>query len=123
MTNDSNMTNIKHVLKAWTTNNELQYYASKRKENTRVEKGHLIIEAKAEEKDGRHFTSARLTSKKAWTYGKFECRARLPKGKHLWPAIWLMPQNNEFGKWFVLVLIRGSPRPSVGSVEGWVLKV
>ncbi|CAG2173983.1 unnamed protein product [Oppiella nova] len=76
---------------AWTTNNELQYYAS----NTRVEKGHLIIEAKAEEKDGRHFTSARLTSKKAWTYGKFECRARLPKGKHLWPAIWLMPQNNE----------------------------
>jgi len=26
-------------------------------------------------------------------------RARMPKGKHLWPAFWMMPANSEYGGW------------------------
>lgn len=31
-----------------------------------------------------------------WTYGIFEARLRLPKGKGTWPAFWMMPVNNNF---------------------------
>src|SRR5687768_10492367 len=44
-------------------NKELQYYTNGRKENARVEKGHLIIEARREALEGREYTSARLVSK------------------------------------------------------------
>ncbi|CAG2182485.1 unnamed protein product, partial [Oppiella nova] len=83
----------------WEPNNELEYYTANNLGNARVEKGRLVIEAKVESMGGREFTSARLNSRNAWTYGLFECRARLPKGKDLWPAIWLSPQNNTFGTW------------------------
>ena len=28
-----------------------------------------------------------------------DIRAKLPKGNWIWPAIWLLPKNNEFGQW------------------------
>ena len=34
-----------------------------------------------------------------FTYGKVEVRARLPKGDWLWPAIWMLPAQNVYGKW------------------------
>ena len=34
-----------------------------------------------------------------WTYGRFEVRAKLPTGKGLWPAIWMMPTDSEYGSW------------------------
>jgi beta-glucanase (GH16 family) len=83
-------------------NSELQYY---RKENVRVADGMLIIEARKEKFSGpdgtRDFTSARIRSKGKgdWKYGKIEVRAKLPKGKGLWPAIWMMPTDNRYGNW------------------------
>lgn len=76
-------------------NNELQYYTD-RTQNARVEEGHLIIEARKENFLGRGYTSARVLSKNkmAWTYGKFEIRAKLPKGIGTWPAIWLLSAND-----------------------------
>jgi beta-glucanase (GH16 family) len=32
-------------------------------------------------------------------YGKYVIRARLPKGKHLWPAIWMLPTKDVYGTW------------------------
>lgn len=83
-------------------NNELQYYTFERAENARVVDGHLIIEAHKEDyKENRKYTSARLASKGKgdWKYGKFEIRARLPKGLGTWAAIWLLPTNNKYGAW------------------------
>jgi beta-glucanase (GH16 family) len=73
-------------------NNELQYYTNARQENARVIAGNLVIEARRESLGGRNYTSARLLSKNKaqWTYGKFEIRAKLPKGKGTWPAIWML---------------------------------
>jgi beta-glucanase (GH16 family) len=73
-------------------NNELQFYTSARRENARIERGHLIIEARREPWQGRDYTSARLVTrgKGEWTYGRVEARARLPKGRGSWPAIWML---------------------------------
>lgn len=81
-------------------NHELQYYTAGRTKNVRVENGNLVIEAHPEQYGGKQFTSGRINSIKSWTYGIFEFRARLPKGKHLWPAIWLIPKEDKYGGWY-----------------------
>ena len=35
----------------------------------------------------------------SWLYGRIEVRAKLPKGHGLWPAIWMLPTDNEYGGW------------------------
>jgi beta-glucanase (GH16 family) len=83
-------------------NKELQYY---RKENVRIENGMLLIEARKEKFTGpdgsRDYTSAKIRTraKGDWTYGRIEVRAKLPKGKGIWPAIWMMPTDNHYGNW------------------------
>jgi beta-glucanase (GH16 family) len=81
-------------------NNELEYYTSGRTENARIENGNLVIEARKESFGGRNYTSARLLTKNkaAWTYGRFEIRAKIPRGKGIWPAIWTLSANDPL-KW------------------------
>ncbi|GAM37197.1 hypothetical protein TCE0_022f06912 [Talaromyces pinophilus] len=45
--------------------------------------------------------SARLTTKGKHniTYGKIEVKAKLPRGDWLWPAIWMMPEEDVYGSW------------------------
>jgi beta-glucanase (GH16 family) len=86
-------------------NNERQYYSANRRGNLRVENGILTIEARRETLDpakfpdwgGQIYTSARILSKRAWTYGFFEIRAKLPCARGMWPAIWMLPINMK--KW------------------------
>ena len=82
-------------------NNELQYYTYKRSENARIQDTVLILEARKEAYKGADYTSASLISKLKgdWLYGKFEIRAKVPIGKGTWPAIWMMPTNDEYGGW------------------------
>ena len=82
-------------------NKELQFYTKDRKENARVENGHLIIEARREDWEGREYTSARLISKGKgdWLYGRIEVSAKLPSGRGTWPAIWMLPTNWDYGRW------------------------
>ena len=35
----------------------------------------------------------------SFTYGKVEVRAKLPRGDWLWPAIWMLPRDNQYGIW------------------------
>jgi len=76
-------------------NNELQYYRESRLENSRVEDGNLIIEARKESYEGYDYTSARLVTrgKETWQYGRVEVRAKLPTGTGMWPAIWMLGEN------------------------------
>lgn len=86
--------------KGW-GNNELQYYTHRRKENSYVKDGHLVIEARNENYKTNKYTSARLVSKNKgdWKYGRIEVKAKLPQGKGMWPAIWMLPTKSTYGGW------------------------
>lgn len=75
-------------------NNELQFYTD-RPENVRVTGGQLIIEARAEEWRGWDYTSARLKTQAlhAWTYGRIEARMKLPTGRGIWSAFWMLGES------------------------------
>jgi beta-glucanase (GH16 family) len=77
---------------AGASNHELQYYTAGRLENSRVEGGNLIIEARKEDMGNQHYSSARLVTrgKASWTHAFVEVRARLPCGIGTWPAIWML---------------------------------
>jgi beta-glucanase (GH16 family) len=79
-------------------NNELENYTDK-PENIRVENGHLVIEVKKETSGKQNYSSARLVSKGKgdFLYGKFEIKARLPKGRGTWPAIWMLASEKNYG--------------------------
>ncbi|WP_298392649.1 glycoside hydrolase family 16 protein [Flavobacterium sp.] len=73
-------------------NNELQFYKA---ENTVVQNGYLIISAKAETFGGVSYTSSRIKSRNKFEqkYGRFEARIKMPQGKGMFPAFWLLGQN------------------------------
>lgn len=81
-------------------NNELQYY-TKDSKNVRIENGSLIIEAHQDSVGGKGFTSSRIVTRKKgdWTYGRVDVRAKLPRGKGTWPAIWMLSTDWSYGGW------------------------
>lgn len=84
------------------TNQELQEYTVST-DNVFTRDGKLVIKAIKTEKNGAdYYTSGKVTSqnKKDFTYGKVVASAKVPKGQGLWPAIWMMPQDESFyGQW------------------------
>ena len=85
-------------------NNELQYYTA-RPENSFVKEGNLHLVALQEEytDDGetRYYTSARMrtATNGDWTYVRVDVKAKLPYGQGLWPAIWMLPTDWQYGGW------------------------
>jgi len=81
---------------------ELQYYTVNRLENARVDGNDLIIELRKETPESfyptslndewHRYTSAAVNTRNmaSWMYGRFEIRAKLPKGPGTWPAIWFL---------------------------------
>lgn len=82
-------------------NNEKQHYTEKRLQNARVENGVLTITAIKENFQGAAYTSARLVTKNKgdWKYGRIETKAKLPRGRGIWPAIWMLPTDWKYGDW------------------------
>ncbi len=87
-------------------NNELQYYTDG--DNTAVSDGTLKITARREDRGGMEYTSARISTrdKFSFTFGYIEARVKMPAGKGMWPAFWLLPQptnhsssDNVYGGW------------------------
>ncbi len=76
-------------------NNEAQYYTRARSENARIEDGALVIEARKERYEEAEYTSASVTTqgRASWRYGRIEVRAKLPTGRGMWPAIWMLGTN------------------------------
>jgi beta-glucanase (GH16 family) len=74
---------------------ELQYYV---RDEAYVENGMLRLRSRARDWGPQHYTSGRVdtSGKFAPVYGRFEIRARLPRGQGLWPAHWLYPQNRDW---------------------------
>jgi beta-glucanase (GH16 family) len=86
-------------------NQELQYY---RQENARVSGGYLYIDVKRESYNGFSFTSAKLKSqgKVQVHFGKIAARIKLPYGKGMWPAFWMLGRDFDGNNW-----------PAVGEID------
>ena len=81
-------------------NKELENYTT-RPENAFVSNGNLIIEARKENYGSNNYTSARITTKgkKEFQYGRVDIRAKLPVGKGIWPALWMLGANISTVHW------------------------
>ncbi len=86
-------------------NEELQYYTANTS-NVFVKNGVLTIRAIKESLHGCGYTSARLKTRRrdgtalfTKLYGRVAIRAKVPWGKGLWPALWMLPQDDVYGGW------------------------
>jgi beta-glucanase (GH16 family) len=106
-------------------NNELQYYTD-RPENIIVENGMLKITAREELYLGTSYTSARILTKGKYEkkYGRIEARIKLPWGKGLWPAFWMIGANSDTVIWpqcgeiDIMEYLGNQPTKVFGSVHG-----
>ena len=103
--------NVETHEKGW-VNSELQEYVDS-EENIQVKDGKLVINpvkkvSSIESNDAASteevvsYTSGRVSTqnKQTFTYGRFECRAKVPKGHGYLPAFWLMANDeNLYGQW------------------------
>jgi beta-glucanase (GH16 family) len=106
-------------------NFESQYYTD-RPENVMVEDGVLKLTAIQENFQGSRFTSARILTKNKFQqrYGRFEARIKLPWGRGIWPAFWMLGDDSDGAIWpqigeIDIMEYRGqNPTIVLGSVHG-----
>lgn len=79
----------------WTTpfNNEQQGYHPSR---ATVANGNLVLTADDQNYAAKSYTSGKVESTYAQQHGRWEIRAKLPGTRGTWPAIWLLPDTNQY---------------------------
>lgn len=102
-------------------NGEKQHYTNSAT-NSFVEDGNLHIVAKKETttQNGEtlDYTSARLNSKFAFTYGRVDIKAKLPEGNGTWPALWTLGKNiTEEGAYWQTQGFGTTPWPDCGEID------
>lgn len=81
-------------------NGELQHYTDS-PQNAYLENGNLVISANFQQGGNPEYTSARMLTrgKKAFASGRIESRIRMPQGQGIWPAFWMLAEDNTYGNW------------------------
>lgn len=89
-----------NVISQWkNANNELQAYVA---DAVSVHDGCLFLEAQKKDvtygDKQMHYTSGKVETLKKFDikYGRYDIRFKVPAGKGMWPAFWLLPSN---GSW------------------------
>ncbi|MFI6454180.1 ricin-type beta-trefoil lectin domain protein [Streptosporangium amethystogenes] len=109
-------------------NNERQYYTAGNENIAHDGAGNLVITARKGNPAGYgcwygscEYTSGKLTTAATFTraYGRFEARMKLPRGKGMWPAFWMLGDNIGSVDWPASGEI--DIMENVGSVPGQVL--
>ncbi|MDC3417547.1 glycoside hydrolase family 16 protein [Aquibacillus salsiterrae] len=100
-------------------NNELQYYHPN---NVTTSNGKLKLTAKKEFVRNHYYTSGQITTqdKLSFKYGTIEFRAKVPSGKGLFSAVWLLPKDKsrKFPEIDILEVIGSQPR-TIYMVNHW----
>jgi beta-glucanase (GH16 family) len=123
-------------------NQERQCY-TERPANVTVSDGELRLTARRERISGparpahhpagagtgaayRSYSSGKVETRglASFRYGRIEVRARLPQGQGLWPAIWMLPEHDNYGPYplsgeidIAEAVNLGTPRLSVSGRE------
>jgi beta-glucanase (GH16 family) len=102
-------------------NGEQQHYTN-RVQNSYAYDGFLNIVAIKEpftdQGETKQYTSARLNSKFAFTYGRVDVRAKLPEGDGTWPAIWTLGKNvSEAGAYWQTQGFGTTGWPACGEID------
>lgn len=110
-------------------NRELEYY-TRRPSNIHQDNGNLVIAARRESftgPDGPHsYTSGRIESKGRFEmkYGRIEARIKMPPGRGIWPAFWMLGANYDQIGWpacgeiDIMENVGGEPGEIHGSLHG-----
>lgn len=107
-------------------NGQLEYDTA-RTENVSLDgQGHLAIVARRESYLNHAYTSARIVTRGLYEqqYGRFAARVKLPAGRGIWPAVWLLGSNLAEVSWprcgeIDVVELKGGEGTSVrGSMHG-----
>jgi len=82
-------------------NNELQYYTNQPVNVCLDGSGNLKITALKTSNSSAPYTSARIKTKGKFEfkYGRVEARMKLPSGKGIWPAFWMLGANIDQVGW------------------------
>ncbi|HUC08215.1 MAG TPA: glycoside hydrolase family 16 protein, partial [Solirubrobacterales bacterium] len=90
-------------------NQQLEFDTDRPQNVTLDGQGNLAITARAEDFGGNLYTSARINTrgKLEKKYGRFEARIKLPTGRGLWPAFWMLGAN----------IADGAPDEATGAVS------
>lgn len=92
-------------------NSELQDFRKANLKYAHVKKGRLILKAYKDPHEGINkwtkepyhfdFSSAEVVTdqKVSFKYGRIDVSAKLPTGRGIWPAIWMMPVKSVYGGW------------------------
>ena len=107
-------------------NNQLEYNTDQTSNVRHDGDGFLRIVARQESFEGNDYTSARITTKDRYefTYGRVEARIRLPEGRGIWPAFWMLGANFDEVGWpacgeiDILELRGDEPEVVLGTVHG-----
>ena len=81
-------------------NDERESYTNN-PENVRIENGALVIEAHQISAEDSTYSSTRIKSHNdgSWKYGYIEISAKIPEGRGVWPALWMLPDDWKYGGW------------------------
>jgi beta-glucanase (GH16 family) len=74
--------------RAATNMGEISFYA---RDDVQVRDGQLVLQAQRRALGGRQFTSAQISSRFTFQYGRVDIRAKMPMSQGFWPALWLLP--------------------------------
>lgn len=99
-------------------NQERQYYAS---DEVFVREGHLVLRSRKRNYKERGYTSGRVDTrdKFSFTCGRVEVRARLPRGKGVWPAHWALPQDGSWPPEIDIMEMLGHDPSTVYMTNHW----
>jgi beta-glucanase (GH16 family) len=100
-------------------NNELEYYTP---DNISLSNDALNVITKRMNYNGRLYTSGAIETKDKFyfLYGKVEVRAKLPSGKGIFPAFWMLPQSESFLPEIDIMEMLGDSPSEIWMVYHWM---
>jgi beta-glucanase (GH16 family) len=90
------------VTDQWQPANELQNYTTNAVNAKYNGQGQLVITAIKESSGGKPYSSAKLSARHStqgdkFRFGLFEARIKVPTAIGVWPAFWLLGEDNPYG--------------------------